>query len=375
MNVTELIQTAQAQNERDEAGRVARQEEKERVIEASKAADLAALRALLGETADEMEIELTGWHVGKGGEVYNTSYRIRPVAWGGLVDFSAARWTITSPWRFEYYTVSGTFCQQGLGREPGNVWKQSWVSQMLADLQAKYVWTRDRRVEEMCDWLASHVTTDERAVDAYETLMTLAPERAEEWDAALAAWRQRRDERAAAVDAYVDALATWRKSYERELAENQKAVAGAQRALDEEFTRYEVAYAAVGEDDDEPYRETAWAIDPDPEEGGWWSIFDNGNVVLRRLLRPLWVSEAITQTVSKAGEGPWRRAHYVHDAGVTVYYLPWDEYKRHRHLDKTITPLPAEPEPPEWVRDGLTAAERERIIEVTRGMAHVGIPF
>lgn len=76
-----------------------------------------------------------------------------------------------------------------------------------------------------------------------------------------------------------------------------------------------------------------------------------------------------------AGEGPWRRAHYVHDAGVTVYYLPWGTVELHRQLDKIITPLPAEPEPPAFLRDGLTAAERERINEVTRGMGRVDIPF
>lgn len=203
----------------------------------------------------------------------------------------------------------------------------------------------------------------------------LEASKAAEWDAAQAAWQQRRDARAAAVDAYVEKLAAWRAKYERTLAENRRVVAGAQRALDEEFTRYEVAYAAVGDADDEPYRETAWADHPEPEEGGYWAVYDNGDLVRRRLLRPLWVSEAITQTVSQAGEGPWRRAHYIHDAGVTVYYLPWGTVELHRQLDKTITPLPAEPEPLEWAREGLTAAERERIAAVTRGMAHVDIPF
>lgn len=181
-------------------------------------------------------------------------------------------------------------------------------------------------------------------------------------------------DRTAAVDAYVAALGAWRVAHERALSENRMTVARAQAALDKEFDRYEVAYAAVGDGDDKPYRETAWADAPEPDLDGYWNVFDNGNLVRRRLLRPMWVSEAVTEKLSEAGNGPWRRAYYVHDAGQSVYYLPWDGVELHRQL-KTRTPLPAEPEPPAFLSDGMTAVERGRIAEVTRGMARVDIPF
>ena len=266
--------------------------------------------------------------------------------------------------------MSGAFRKLEFDDTPGNVWTRPEVIEMIADLQAAYERERDARIAEARESLSWAVDLDIYA-SSLATLMRYAPEREAEWQALADAAVERRIEREAAVDAYVQTLTAWRARYEKTLAENRVTVAGAQRALDEEFIRYEVAYAAVG---DEPYRETAWAIDPDPEEGGWWSIFDNGNVVRRRLLRPLWVGEVVTQKLSEAGAGPWRRSYYVHDAGVTVYYLPWGVAEL-RQLDKTVMPLPAEPEPPAWVRDGLTDGEWERINEVTRGMARVDIPF
>lgn len=275
--------------------------------------------------------------------------------------------------------------------EPGGMWKlihpngkcylselAEWESpaalESLAAMDDLFQERRADAVKVLCGRLALARDTA-TIMNILADLMAIAPERVDEWDALGADASERIAARAAALDAYIQALGEWRREYERILNDNRETVAGAQRALDKTFERYEVAFAAVGDDEEEPYRETAWAVEPDPEEGGYWSIFENGNIVRRRLLRPLWVGEEIVQTLGEAGAGPWRRAYYVHEAGMTVYYLPWHKVEMHRQLDKTIEPLPAEPTPPALLGDGLTAAEHERIAEVTRGMARVEIPF
>lgn len=180
--------------------------------------------------------------------------------------------------------------------------------------------------------------------------------------------------RAAAFDAYIAILGAWRVEYERILTDNREMVQIINDRYDYRFDRHEVAYAAVGDEDDEPYRETAWAADG-PDEDGWWRLYEDGRVVRRRLLRPLWVGDVVREKLSKAGAGGWRRAIFAHDAGESIYCLPWDEGEARQAMKSLVYPLPAEPSLPEELRDGLLTAERERINEVTRGMARVEIPF
>jgi hypothetical protein len=346
--------TREARRQQQEAEKAAEQAEWQQPFGEAVARARAIVEPALGECATEE---------------YDGSYRrllVIPRVWKGLVTF---------------YMETGN----------GGMWKlagakatcylagpDEWeLSGPLAWLAAMDDLFQERRKTALEWYTASMDATRDETVarETHAQLLALDETRAEEWDALLAAAHDRIAARAAAMDAYVQALGEWRYKYERILNENRATVAGAGRALDKTFERYEVAFAAVGDDEEEPYRETVWAVEPDPEEGGYWSIFENGNIVRRRLLRPLWVGEEIVQTLSEAGAGPWRRAYYVHEAGMTVYYLPWHKVELHRQLDKTIEPLPAEPTPPAFLGDGLTAAERERIAEVTRGMARVEIPF
>lgn len=374
MSMAALIEKAQAQREREEAERVARKQERAQAIKAALAADLAALRALLG---DEVEITLHSSKTDSNGEVYDTGYDIRPKAWHGMASFSAEHWRSSDPWTFKYYRVSGACVQLKLPFPPGNVWALPEVIEMIADLQATYEKARDSRIAVAMEWLDGN-TSELIAADAYETLMTLAPERAAEWDAARAAWQARRDEREEAVDAYVVALTAWRARYEKALAENRATVAESQRVLDEEFTRYEIGLAVFYTDDDGrayPARVNVWSLDSKTDEHGYWRVLDNGRVERRVLVNVLWVGEAVTETLMAAGDGPWRETINVYEAGQPLYCLPWAASVARQDTHRLMRSLPAEPEPPEWVRDGLTAAERERINEVTRGMGRVDIPF
>ena len=372
MSMAALIEAAQAQRRVKEAESAARIMHGIEIVEASKAADLADLKALLGEAADEMEIALLSHDVSGDGQVCSTRYRLKPLAWNGLVSFDIYRPWSGKLWRFIY---EDQYVEVGV--EPGQMWTQPRALNMLAALQEQYEQARDNRIAVALEWLGGN-TSELTADDAREILMTLAPEREAEWGAALAAWQRRRDEREAAVAAYVQALGEWRSRYEQALAENRRVLAETQRLLDMEFTRYEIGLAVFYTDDDGrayPARVNIWSLDNKAGKDGSWWVLDNGRLERRVLFNVLWVGEAVTETLMDAGDGPWRETIYVHEAGQSLYCTPWLAEAARRDIRRLMISLPAEPEPPEWVRDGLTAAERERIIEVTRGMAHVGIPF
>jgi hypothetical protein len=218
----------------------------------------------------------------------------------------------------------------------------------------------------------------EAIMNALADLMTFAPERVDEWDALAAEVSERINARAAAVDAYVEALTQWRAEYEATLAANRAALSEIQTTFDNnEFTRREVCYTAVGVDGSSEAarrRETAWAFG-DVDVQGYWSLFEDGGTVRRRIPGLLWLGEPITQRLSEAGPGPWWVAVFSWETGQPVYCLPWDRQRAFAALDERILPLPVEPSPPEFFSDGLTADERKRINEVTNGMARVDIPF
>lgn len=376
MSMATLIETAVQQQRALEVERVAKRARDAEIVEASKAADLAELRALLGEgVADQMEIALVSYDLEWNGQVYNTRYRLKPRAWNGLVSFDIYRQYREQVWRFIYEDRHLRDEYVDAGVEPDQLWARPGILAMLAQLQARYEQARDNGIALALARLSEDENVnDPDAADAHAELLRLAPERAVEWDAALAKWQQSRDGRQVAFDAYVGALRVWRSDYEAALAHNRATVAAAQQQLNNQFSRYEIAYAAVGDDADEPYVERVWAALPAADVYEYWLLYEGGCVIRRRLLRPMWVGEEAFQKLDEAGAGPWRNAIYVHDAGVSLYCLPWDE-ERAREMLLSIAPLPGEPTPPEWVRDGLTADEHRRINEVVGGMARADIPF
>ena len=367
MSMATLIETA-VQTRRDAEEKLAQ----ELVRTEARAADLSDVRRLLGEAADEIDIEFKDYETDYTGEISLRCFRLRPRVWKGLVSLvlflaNDRRWWIE-------YKINGV--QYSLHDTSDTTWMRPEVGNMLADLQEQYERLRVALIADSLTQLADHAS--DAAVEAHKELMTLAPEREAEWGAALAAWQRRRAEREAAVAAYVQALGEWRAKYEQALAENRRVLAETQRLLDMEFTRYEIGLAVFYTDDDGrayPARVNIWSLDNKAGKDGSWRVLDNGRLERRVLFNVLWVGEAVTETLMAAGDGPWRETIYVHEAGQSLYCTPWLAEAARRDIRRLMISLPAEPEPPEWVRDGLTAAERERIIEVTRGMAHVGIPF
>ncbi len=146
--------------------------------------------------------------------------------------------------------------------------------------------------------------------------------------------------------------------------------------LDAEFTRFEVAYTAVGDEDDYPYEARAWTLDEFPDERGYRRFFEDGRVARRKLMRALWIGEPITQRVLGAGSGPWRIGVYAAWTGTFVYCLPWDAVTARNLIDQYTKPLPEQPAA--WSFDGdssMTAEERRRIGEALDGMENVDLPF
>jgi hypothetical protein len=364
IGLTELLAKAhvarEARWQEQEAERAAAQAERQRRFGEAVAQARAIVEPALGEC---------------GIDGYDSSANVRllvtPRVWKGLVTFDMET-EFDGAWKLSGANV--TFYLFG-----PDEWELSGGP--LAWLEAMAGLFRER-CEAALVWYTANIaaTRDETvARETHAQLLVLDETRAEEWDALLAAALDRIAARAAAIDAYVQALGEWRYEYEKTLAANRATVADIQPRFDDEFDRAEIAYAAVADVDEygevQPYRETAWVWDNASNVDGYWLVFEGGQVVRRRFPSLLWVGETITQRMTEAGPGPWRAAVHAYEAGQPVYCLPCYIHLVREELDRRMVALPAEPTPPAFLGDGLTAEERERINEVARGMARVEIPF
>ena len=328
------------------------------------------VRAILGPLANECDLGVEEVAPGASGYI---RFRVVPQVWKGLVTFILVKGEEEKCWRFSGRTNELVYA-------PEDWTTKRELVRSLGELHQLFEQRRDQRISDALARLARTDTADDEAMRCRLDLIDLAPERGNEWAMAFAAWVERREaraaaerERAAAFDAYIEALAAWRREYEQALEANRQAVRDIQIDLDAEFTRYEVTYAAVGDEDDYPSEARAWTLDEFPDERGYRRLFeDDGRVARRRLMRALWVGEPITQRVLGAGPGPWRMGVYAVWAGTFVYCLPWDAATARNLIEQHTKRLPGQPAA--WSFDGdggMTAEERRRIGEALDGMENI----
>ena len=357
--LNELIKLVEA----EDAERERRIREADEAQEARKAAYIAAARAVVEEVLGPCRITATDWG-------NDAVLMVKPVVWQGLVWFQM--WQSNGndgPWR----------CITGNGSIYAD-WNEPVVARFLVELQHGFEQKRaailgDRRARLL------DARTEADVAETLEALAHYAPERQAEWVELADAARARVAARAAAVDGYVAALAAWRADYEAALTANRQELDEIRRFADQEFYRYEVAYVAVGDDEEEDsesrYVETAWAADPGPDEKGYWALYVDGRVVRRKLMRVLWVGELVIETVAEAGRGPWRHTVYAPNAGESVACLARVADDIRRAVNGRMRSLPVEPSPQAFGLGGSEweAEERQRINAVTAGMARADIPF
>lgn len=340
------------------------------------------VRAILGPLAEESDVVLVC-------DYFPTSveYQVRPHIWRGAVGFTLTRQqsAVNVNWQVSAFDRVAGWCKSA----------EDWSMRPLTDILAALHQAAMERLANLIDAAVADLAraeTEEEAGDAHAELVRLAPERAAEWDALLAerlaiheAEAERWAERLEDFAAYLRDLRVWRTSYEHVLASNRHQVATIQSYYDTLFTRYELAFAAADVDRDsplstEPTIYKVWASAAEPDATGYWLVYDTDRIVRRRFTNVLWVSEAIRQNVTAAGEGPWRASVYVERAGRWIHCLVGhrrglvDDLSSATYLD----PLPEEPAVTDYgnvFADGLTADEYRRINEVIGDMERAGIPF
>jgi hypothetical protein len=328
--------------------------------QARQAALIAEAQTLVGEVLGPCRIEPADEGI--------DTFTVTPDLWRGLVTLRV--WRVMDKW----------FCDHGYSPGGRADWNDPEAARFLVEMHRRF----EERLVATIDWRqqALGATLLQSVVaESLAQLLALAPERDAEWRALAEAARARIAQREAAMDAYVAALAAWRADYEAALTDNRQALDEIRSFADQEFYRYEVAYAAVDDDDEADgvgrYVEMAWAADPTPDEKGYWALYVDGRVVRRKLLRALWVGEVVIETVSEAGRGPWRATVYAPDAGESVACLAQVAGDIRSEVNGRMRRLPAEPSPGRFGLGGSewTAEERQRVNDVTAGMARADIPF
>ena len=335
-------------------------------------------RAILGPLASECDLTVEEVMAGAPGYI---RFRVAPHVWHGLAAFKLSKSDEEKFWRFSARTNE-------IVAAPQDWTTKRDLIRALDELHCLFEQRRNERIKDALQRLSQTDTDDNGAMRCRLELIDLAPERENEWEAAFAEWVRRRDAQAAdervramRFDFYLAALSMWREGYEATLSDNRAVVERIQADLDAEFTRYEVAYAAVADgeyDDEDPYIGTAWAAADVPDARGYWSLYEGGRLVRRKLLRVLWVGEAVTQRLSAAGMGPWRSGIYVEEAGRTVFHLPWQRDFVLGFIREELMALPVEPVATEWgveFAESWTAEEHRRYAEVKGDMEIAGIPF
>ncbi len=350
--------------------------DRERSAQRRAEALLPQARAILGRIGEEADVV-----VETAGATYGT-FRVTPHVWHGLVSFRLSKVQDESFWRFQPWHGGGFHRVQTAADWTGELATQ------LMSLHEAFEKKRDERIKNALALLARTDTADDEAMRCRLDLLDLAPERGTEWEAAFAEWVRRRDAEAEAAAQregqflmYLAALAAWREGYEATLRDNRAAAERIQADANERFTRYEVAYASAADgeyDDEEPYLARAWAYDDKPDKRGYWTLYESGRLVRRRLMRAAWVGEGVAQTVIDAGHGPWRAAVYVEEADKVIYCLPWYVDVVTERVRAEMTALPEEPRITDWGDEfagGWTADEHRRYAETVGDMRRAAVPF
>ena len=335
-------------------------------------------RAILGPLAGECDLTVEEVMAGAPGYI---RFRVAPHVWHGLAAFKLVKSDEEKFWRFSART------NEEVSSAVDWTTKRDLI-RALDELHHMFEERRDERIRDALQRLSWTDTTDDEAMRCRLDLIDLAPERENEWQAAFAAWVERRDALAAdkwareiAFDAYMLALAAWREGYEATLSDNREIVARTQRDFNQSFTRHDVAFVAVGDgkyDDEYRYPDRAWAMKDKPDKRGYWTLYEDGRLVRRKLMRVLWVGEGVTQTVVEAGPGPWRAAVYADDAGQVIFCLPWHVDPVTERIRAELMALPEEPRITDWGEEfaqGWTADEHRRYSETVGDMQRTGIPF
>ena len=297
--ILELVKaTETAEAERQAAEAVA--------LQALLEARLADARTLLeSEVIGEYDIEVMRH------DIDAAVLRIAPRVWRGLAHFNMVTF------RPGNWQVKMEGAGDGFYVGSAEDWSQPYAVKFLVALHRQFERQHVSEVERFASRLVgSYADADE----AHAMLMKLAPERAAEWDAALAGRRQREEREAAekrvaaearrqAFEAYLAALVEFREAYRAARAANRAAFDELKARVERPISVRDIEYAIVAQDDEggrqaETRIVTAYAASGELIAGNGWTVIENGR-------SRAWVFRTVTR-VSAAYEARPDQTEYSH---------------------------------------------------------------
>ena len=347
-----------------------------------KAAEVAALQALLearladagalleSEVIGEYDIEVMRH------DVDAAVLRIAPRVWRGLahfnmVTFRPGNWQVRKEGAIDGFYVGSA----------EDWWSQPRAIQFLVELHREYERQHVSEVERYSGRLVGNYAD---ADEAHAMLMKLAPERAAEWDAALAGRRQREEREAAekrasaearrqAFEAYLAALVEFREAYRAARAANRAAFDELKARVERPISVRDIEYAIVAQDDEggrqaETRIVTAYADSGQLQTGNAWTVIEDGR-------SRVWVFRTITR-VSAAYVARPDQTEYSHlflrryNSFDALAFTERDEDEV-KAVFAAMT-WPEEPRPSEFGVFDFSNEERRRIDDV---LGRADIPY
>jgi hypothetical protein len=371
-----LVARAEAEERERAAQQAAEEAAAEAALQKQGEAWLAQGLALLEGIAGPDEVEV----VDLGGQFIKL--KAAPAVWRGLADF-IFRYRVGERWYAHDTTKNTVYIDSPDG------WSGPHEMAFLVGLNRRYRKMAENVIANRVWALEGDASGDSAGAKAlYDELIALAPERAAEWNALWLAWQVReaarqaaKTERAERFGRYLEALRAWATERAEVVAHNRAVVEALQAEFDQSFTRWTLEQR-LRDGEGEVYVERVIVADAHPNERDYWPVFEDGQVVLRRLFGLVSQSTAVTELLSEAGRGPWRRSFYVSAAdGRRLDVLPWHAEDAQRRLAAELRPLPEEPAIETFDPDdsefvyGLTVEERRAISEIEGTYREAEVPF
>lgn len=223
----------------------------------------------------------------------------------------------------------------------------SQLGEVLAECRKQFPeWNRNRLdkltaplIYKLQNCIYKNQAQSPEQADAYlQQLLDLDPENAVRWQELRMSWavgllnHQKQEADAARqherkekeLDQYGADLEAYCRAYLNTIAANRAKCQALQDHIAGGVTYWKMTFALLGEEEGERVVETNYAFvaAPDPDEHGYWSVYDRGSIRPVRYLNPVSVEGPMETTTADGPDsiiGHW----FVADSnGLTLYYRP-----------------------------------------------------
>lgn len=343
--------------------------------------------AMMGDLGEEMQVTLDDYSLkpGEWTQFVDIWFRVRPRAWNPDVNASG--------FIFGYDSQYGSWFAHEPARRHTKIpiptveaWQGSAASALLVSCHVAYekalkeyqehqAAMQKRREEDERRALFDRInellntfysarrwhTTREQAAAALETLIKLVPDRADEWRKQHAEWLAAKEDDfrnaaayQAAKDQYRETYAAWYAQRNEIWQRNAERGRALQQKVNEPFQVWKlVVNVAVVDEDGGRYTDFKdfYVVVPEPNDQGFWSVLEQGEIRRRMFFAPFSLDEAVTYRPTDA---PYSLTRTIYDFGQGdddgVSYLVYRDQEIVDAALAEVERVPAEPMPP----DGLS---------------------